>query len=78
MTPLFACFPVCMTLVAVGFVGLLAVLLLGTNREGPNAPVDGPADPAAGSDLPSWRLVAVIFAVVLVHFAILLWIWPEL
>jgi hypothetical protein len=78
VTPLLACFPVCMTLVAVGFVGLLAVLLIGTNREGPNVPVDAPADPAAPSDAPSWRLVALIFAVVLIHFAILLWIWPEL
>lgn len=78
MTPLLACLPVCMSLMAVGFFGLLVVFIVGTNREGPNAPADAPADPTEASDLPSLRLVVLIFALVLIHFAILLWIWPEL
>ncbi|MCE9565368.1 MAG: hypothetical protein K8U57_25320 [Planctomycetes bacterium] len=79
MTPLFACFPVCMTFVAIGIVGLVVVLIMGTNREGPNAPVDAiQTDTDTDPGFPPWWVVVLIFAVVLLHFAFLLWLWPEL
>jgi len=81
MTPLFACFPVCMTFVAIGIVGLVVVMVMGTNRDGPNAPdADPTADATTETDpgFPPLWVVALIFAVVLLHFAVLLWIWPEL
>jgi len=82
MTPLFACIPVCLSFIALGVVGLFVVLIMGTNHEGPNAPVDAipsadtEADPNPGRP-PLW-VVALIFVVVLLHFALLLWVWPEL
>ncbi len=84
MTPLFGCFPVCVTFVAIGIVGLIAVLIVGTNREGPNAPDSSPPPELIGpsngveSGVPPLWVMALIFAVVLIHFAILLWLWPEL
>ncbi|MBA4187096.1 MAG: hypothetical protein C0467_03675 [Planctomycetaceae bacterium] len=81
MTPLFACFPVCMTFVAIGIVGLVVVMVMGTNREGPNAPdANPPTDMTTETEpgFPPLWVVALIFAVVLLHFAVLLWIWPEL
>jgi len=69
-----------MTFVAIGIVGLVVVLIMGTNREGPNAPDDTPpADETLDKDpgFPPWWVVVLIFVAVLLHFAVLLWIWPE-
>ena len=75
MTPLFACFPVCMTLVALG---ILALLVIATGVVGPGpgaspeeldagtpAPDDGPTGP------PPWWVVVLIFAAVAVVFLLL-------
>lgn len=81
MTPLFGCVPVCLTFVAIGFVGLVVVLVVGTNKEGPNAPgPDREAPPGVGvaSGAPPGWVIVLIFVIVLLHFALLLWVWPEL
>ena len=44
MTPLFACFPVCLTFVAIGIVGLIVVAMGMYNR----TPLDDKPEPATG------------------------------
>ena len=83
MTPLYACFPVCLTFVALAVVGLL-VVATGMVGPGPgaSAPTEHPgADPAAagsGHGPPPWWVIVLIFVAVLVHFVLLAWVWPEL
>jgi len=83
MTPLFACFPVCLTFVALAVVALL-VVATGMVGPGPGASAEtehpGSDPAAAGSDHgpPPWWVVVLIFVGVLVHFVLLAWVWPEL
>lgn len=81
VAPLFGCFPICLTFVAIGVIGILAVAAVGLNRTGPNLPepeVASAAPTPPGYGPPSWRVVALIFAIVLLHFVLLLWCWPDL
>jgi len=77
MTPLFACFPVCLTFVALGFLALLVIV---TGMIGPGATPDPseppiPAhDPEPGTGPPSWWVVLLIFAAVGVVFMLLNWV----
>ncbi len=77
MTPLFACFPVCMTFVALG---ILAVLVIATGVVGPGSGADpDPLDTAAPepnygtTGPPRWWVVVLIFAAVVVVFLLLNW-----
>ena len=81
MTPLFACFPVCLTFVALAFVALLVMatgmLGPGADPDPPAAPVaEEPPDPATGP--PSALVFVLIFAAFFLPFLLLLWLFPEL
>lgn len=80
MTPLLACFPMCLTFVALAVLGLLVLATGAYSRVMPaGEPEEPAADPPDGSESgrpPLW-VAALIFAVVLLHFAVALWLWPE-
>ena len=79
MTPLFACFPVCLTFVAIGIVGAIVVALGMYNH----TPLDERPEPAnepprydATGPPPWWTFPLMLLAVVLVML-VLAWYWPE-
>jgi hypothetical protein len=78
MTPLFACFPVCLTFVALGIVALL-VVVTGMVGPGPGASADSPEDSTPppgqnpGTGPPPWW-VALIFLAVALIFVLLNWV----
>jgi hypothetical protein len=84
MTPLFACFPVCLTFVALGILALL-VVVTGMVGPGPGADADPPdpapdrepqpGDPPTGP--PPWWVVVLIFAAVALAFLSLEWIGAD-
>ncbi|MBA4066970.1 MAG: hypothetical protein C0501_25330 [Isosphaera sp.] len=76
MTPVFACFPVCLTFVSLALVGLI-VVAAGVVRPSADPP-PAPGAPVPGTGPPPWWVVVLIFVGVLVHFALLVWLWPEL
>jgi hypothetical protein len=79
MTPLFACFPVCLTFVAIGIVGLIVVGLGMYNRtplEDKQEPPSGPAPYGATGPPPWWVFPLMLLAVALVML-VLAWYWPE-
>jgi hypothetical protein len=77
MTPLFACFPVCLTFVALAIIALIVVALGMANRipgddePKPDAPSDGTTGPP-----PWWVLPLMLLVIALVMLA-LAWYWPE-
>lgn len=78
MTPLFARFPVCLTFVAIGIVGLIVVALGMYNRtplEDPE-PADGPSRYGVTGPPPWWVLPLMLLAVTVVML-VLAWYWPE-
>jgi hypothetical protein len=76
MTPLLGCFPICLTFVSLALIALI-VVATGAYRGAPTpAGPDAPDAPGYGPP-PAW-VVVLIFAAVLVHFALLVWLWPEL
>lgn len=79
MTPLFACFPVCLTFVGLAIVALIVVIFDVANR------VPGDDDqPTATSRIadeetgppPVWVMLLMIAAIVVTMLA-LAWYWPE-
>ena len=79
MAPLFACFPVCLTFVAIGIVGAIVVALGMYNR----TPLEDRPEPAntrspygVTGPPPWWVLPLMMLAVALVMLA-LAWYWPE-
>jgi hypothetical protein len=81
MTPLFACFPVCLTFVALAVLGLL-VMVAGLYSSGANA-----SDPAAAmrssvddadTGPPRWWVIVAIFVVVFVAGVLLALISPDM
>lgn len=79
MTPLLACFPVCMTFVAIGIVGAVVVALGMYNRTPLNAPPGGETEPSRYDTTgpPPWWFLPVVFAVLTVVMLVLAWYWPE-
>ncbi|MFO0822092.1 MAG: hypothetical protein U0792_03060 [Gemmataceae bacterium] len=77
MTPLFACFPICLTFTAIGFVGIFAVVLMGLHNEEPDTAAKEEDAAPEESNRPRWWIVVLIFAVVLLHFLVVIWIWPD-
>jgi hypothetical protein len=79
MTPVFACFPVCLTFVAIAVVGALVVALGMYNRT--------PLDPLPESENepsrygttgpPPWWVLPLMFLVLTVVMLVLAWYWPE-
>lgn len=83
MFPLFACFPICLSFVALAVIGLV-VVIAGMHKSGAT-PGDEPAPgeprdhaPQIQSGRPPAWVMVLIFVVVLLHFVLLLWFWPEL
>jgi hypothetical protein len=79
MTPLFACFPVCLTFVAIGIVMVIVVACGMANRvPGDDAPAPdaAPARAGAAGPPPWWVLPLMLLALTLVMLA-LAWYWPE-
>ena len=76
MTPLFACFPVCLTFVAIGIVGVIVVASGMYNR----APLPGEEVPEADGPPsgrpPLWVLPLMMLVLTLVML-VLNWLWPE-
>ncbi|MDB5307553.1 MAG: hypothetical protein JWO38_1755 [Gemmataceae bacterium] len=74
MTPLFACFPVCMTFVSLSIVGAI-MILAGAGRDGlPESGGDeqpAPGSPETAGGPPPWWVVVLIFAAVLVGMLLL-------
>lgn len=78
MTPLFACFPVCLTFVAIGIVGAIVVALGMYNR----TPIDRPADADEPSRYgttgpPPWWVLPLMMLVLTAVMLVLAWYWPE-
>jgi hypothetical protein len=74
MTPLLACFPVCMTFVAIGIVGAIVVAFGMYNQESTGEEESETA--AASGRPPLWVLPLMMLAAALVMLA-LAWYWPE-
>ena len=79
MTPLFACFPVCLTFVAIGIVGVLVVAMGMYNR----TPLDDKPEPASGpspygvTGPPPWWVFPLMLLAVALVMLVLAWYWPE-
>jgi hypothetical protein len=80
MPPLFACFPVCMTFVALVIVGA-AVVVFGMSTAAPNpdrpAPPDDPSRSGTTGPPPWWTLPLMLLALALLLLLALAWYWPE-
>jgi hypothetical protein len=77
MTPLFACFPVCLTFVAIGIIGVIALLCGLTNRlPEDDAPLSEPTPTPGSGPPPLWVLPVMLLVLTAVMLA-LAWYWPE-
>jgi hypothetical protein len=77
MTPLFACFPVCLTFVAIGIIGVIALLCGLTNRlPEDDAPPPEPVTTAGSGPPPLWVLPLMLLVLTVVML-VLGWYWPE-
>jgi hypothetical protein len=81
MPPLFACFPVCMTFVALGILALL-VLVTGMVGTGPGAATDPDHEPetrdtGGPTGPPAWWVVLLIFSAVTLSFFFLNWVGAD-
>lgn len=77
MTPLYACFPICLTFVALAVLGMLVFVTGVYSREQLPDAAPAPTDEGPSGRPPLWVAV-LIFVAVLLHFVLLLWLWPEL
>ena len=81
MSPLLACFPVCLTFVALGILALL-VFVTGMVGAGPGAATEE-VDPAAPpvderpTGPPPWWVILLIFAAVTAAFFFLNWVGAD-
>lgn len=73
MTPLFGCFPVCMTLAAIGLVGVL-VVVTGTASHVPRDGDARDAAPGVGSGRPRWWVAVLIAVVVALVYVVMWWL----
>ncbi|AMV27106.1 hypothetical protein VT84_22075 [Gemmata sp. SH-PL17] len=80
MTPLFACFPVCMTFTVIVFLALVVVVFDLANRipgdDEPTAP-PVPRDPKQKMGPPPWWVFPLMLLAVAAFMAVCAWIWPE-
>lgn len=80
MTPLFACFPVCMTFGVLAFLALVIVVFDLANRvPGDDQPATPAAPCVAGQKMgppPWWVFPLMLLAVALFMLAVR-WYWPE-
>jgi hypothetical protein len=81
MSPLFACFPVCLTFVALGLLALL-VFVTGMVGPGPGATTELGDDPAGErydgpTGPPAWWVIVLIFAAVTAAFFFLNWVGAD-
>ena len=81
MSPLFACFPVCLTFIALGLLALL-VFVTGMVGPGPGAaagPGDGPVPERyqGPTGPPPWWVILLIFAAVTAAFFVLNWVGAD-
>lgn len=75
MTPLFACFPVCLTFVAIGIVAVVVVAFGMYNQTAPlNDETSADAPPSERP--PLWVLPLMMLALLLLMM-VLNWYWPE-
>ena len=73
VSPLFACFPVCMTLTAIGFVAVLVVATGTVNSiPGDDQPTDETTRPGHGP--PRWWVAVLIFVAVVAVYLLLWWL----
>lgn len=80
MTPLLACFPVCMTLSAIGLIGaVMLVFNLGNPIPGDDqpAPAVAPRDPNQKMGPPPWWVFPLMLLAVTLLMLALGWYWPE-
>lgn len=75
MPPLFACFPVCLTFVAIGIVAAIVVAFGMYNRLPQEEEAAAEATPATGLP-PLWVFPAVLVLAILAML-LLGWYWPE-
>jgi hypothetical protein len=79
MTPLFACFPMCMTFVALGIMGVV-VVEFGLSNPIPGddqpAPTDEPS-PYGITGPPPWWVIALMLLALALLMLVLGWYWPE-
>jgi len=81
MSPLLACFPVCLTFVALGILALL-VFITGMVGTGPGATADADSEPATvdtsgPTGPPAWWVILLIFIAVALSFFLLNWIGAD-
>jgi hypothetical protein len=76
MTPLFACFPVCLTFVSIAVIGVIVVVFGLSN----GVPLDDAAAPAEARQPralpPLWIFPVALLILTVVMFS-LAWYWPE-
>lgn len=77
MTPLFACFPVCLTFVSIAIIGVIVVVFGLSNH----TPLNECADATQGATQPRKLPPLWVFPVVLLILTVLMlglaWYWPE-
>ncbi|MDY3556261.1 hypothetical protein R5W24_005424 [Gemmata sp. JC717] len=77
MSPLFACFPVCLTFVALGLIGAVMLAFgLGNRIPGDDEPSAATADAKPYPPPPLWVFPVTLLILVLVML-VLAWYWPE-
>jgi hypothetical protein len=82
MSPVFACFPVCLTFVALGILALL-VFITGMVGPGPGATADADETAAApryddrATGPPPWWVIVLIFTAVAAAFFFLNWVGAD-
>jgi len=80
MTPLFACFPVCMMFVALGILAVAILILDVVNRvprDDRPANAIAPRDPKQVMGPPPWWVLPVMMLVLTLVMLVLAWYWPE-
>jgi len=78
MTPLFGCFPVCLTFVSIAIIGVVVVVFGLSNRVSTDdqpEPIDRAAQRASG--LPPLWVFPVTLLILAVVMLVLAWYWPE-
>ena len=81
MTPLFACFPVCMTFAVLALIAVVVIVFDLSNRipgdDQPAAAPTTPADPNRKMGPPPWWVFPLMLLAVILSTLLAAWIWPE-